>query len=169
MDKFKPWFVNVQLGLMQVVKLGYDPASGPEQVLTSAAKAQNKPIIGLETAKQQIGYFNNLPETVQMQMLTDTIEQRDTVGNDFGRMVDDWAGGRPEALAKIMNDSLTGSLLLRATLLTDRNARWADWIEQRLKTPGTVFIAVGAGHLAGEKSVQSDLAVDGIQAKRVDY
>ena len=43
-------------------------------------------------------------------------------------------------------------------LLYNRNANWADWIENRLQEPGSVFIAVGAGHLAGEKSVQDMLA-----------
>ena len=48
---------------------------------------------------------------------------------------------------------------LAAALLYDRNANWAEWIEARLNsTPGTVFIAVGAGHLAGERSVQDYLA-----------
>ena len=47
--------------------------------------------------------------------------------------------------------------VLRERLLTSRNANWAGWIEQRLEQPGTVFIAVGAGHLAGEGSVQDHL------------
>ncbi len=35
--------------------------------------------------------------------------------------------------------------------------------------PGTVFIAVGAGHLAGNDSVQAMLAGRKLTATRVDY
>jgi uncharacterized protein YbaP (TraB family) len=41
------------------------------------------------------------------------------------------------------------------------------WIKQRLTKPGKVFIAVGAGHLAGRGSVQEQLAKQGITATRV--
>ena len=53
--------------------------------------------------------------------------------------------------------------------IADRNARWADWIEQRMARPGTVFLAVGAGHLAGDKSVQAQLAKHKLTATRVAY
>ncbi len=35
--------------------------------------------------------------------------------------------------------------------------------------PGTVFIAVGAGHLAGEHSVQDYLKKQGLAATRIEY
>jgi uncharacterized protein len=35
--------------------------------------------------------------------------------------------------------------------------------------PGTVFLAVGAGHLAGEGSVQSQLAGHKLKATRIAY
>ena len=47
-------------------------------------------------------------------------------------------------------------------LITDRNARWGQWIANRLDQPGTVFVAVGSGHLAGKDSVQQWLAARGI-------
>ena len=52
-------------------------------------------------------------------------------------------------------------------MFTERNARWADWIAARLQTPGTVFVAVGAGHLAGKDSVLVRLAEKGITSQRV--
>jgi uncharacterized protein YbaP (TraB family) len=52
-------------------------------------------------------------------------------------------------------------------LITDRNARWGQWIANRLEQPGIVFIAVGTGHLAGKDSVQRWLAARGISATRV--
>ena len=58
---------------------------------------------------------------------------------------------------------------LAKVLLHDRNARWADTIKARMDQPGTVFIAVGAGHLAGNHSVQDYLKDRGLTATRVEY
>ena len=68
-----------------------------------------------------------------------------------------------------MNDSLKDSPEVAKVLLIDRNKRWAAWIKGRLATPGTVFMAVGAGHLAGSDSVQAQLAKLGVTARRVAY
>ena len=46
--------------------------------------------------------------------------------------------------------------------------RWADWVAARLQTPGTVFVAVGAGHLAGRDSLLVQLAQRGLECRRVN-
>jgi TraB/PrgY/gumN family len=39
-DKMRPWFAAVTLSLLPIQKLGYDPANGPEAVLTKAARVR---------------------------------------------------------------------------------------------------------------------------------
>jgi uncharacterized protein YbaP (TraB family) len=51
--------------------------------------------------------------------------------------------------------------------MTRRNAAWASWIEARLDQPGTLFMAVGAGHLAGRDSVQELLRARGLASTRI--
>jgi uncharacterized protein YbaP (TraB family) len=53
-------------------------------------------------------------------------------------------------------------------MFDDRNGRWAQWIARRLQKPGVVFVAVGAGHLAGKDSVQHKLGRYGIRTARVN-
>ena len=72
-------------------------------------------------------------------------------------------------LAKELNDGVARSPESMRVLLIDRNKRWADWIAARMAQPGTVFIAVGAGHLAGKNSVQRELASRGVKTQRVKY
>ena len=168
-DRVKPWFAATNLSILPLMKLGYDPANGPESIITAEAKAQNKPVIGLETAEQQIGYFGALSDKAQISFLDSTLDELPKVGPQMATMVDEWAKGEPDALAREMNDSLKDSPEVAKVLLVDRNKRWAGWIQNRLATPGTVFIAVGAGHLAGPQSVQRQLARLGIRAERVKY
>ncbi|KQU62601.1 polysaccharide biosynthesis protein GumN [Sphingomonas sp. Leaf339] len=169
LDKFKPWLAATQLSVTPLAKLGYDTSNGPEQVITAAAKAAGKPVTGLETAAQQLGYFSSLSDKAQLEFLGSTIDELPTVETVMSKMVDDWAAGRPEALAEDMNDSLKDSPEVAKVLLVDRNKRWATWIKQRMARPGTVFIAVGAGHLAGADSVQAQLNALGVKATRVAY
>jgi len=81
-------------------------------------------------------------------------------------MVTEWVEGDADALAALMNEGMSDPEAAEA-LLYSRNRNWAEWIDARLEQPGTVFMAVGAGHLAGEKSVQDYLTERGIVSKRV--
>jgi hypothetical protein len=82
------------------------------------------------------------------------------------RMVAEWLEGDADGLTVLMNEGLTDPVLADA-LLYQRNKRWAEWIDERLDRPGTVFIAVGAGHLAGRDSVQDYLTRSGLTVTRV--
>jgi uncharacterized protein YbaP (TraB family) len=169
LDRYKPWLAATQLSIAPLSKLGYDATNGPEQVITAAAKAAGKPLTGLETAEQQLGYFSNLSDGAQISFLTSTMDELPKAADTMARMVDDWAAGRPDRLARDMNESLKDSPEVAKVLLVDRNKRWAEWIRQRLAKPGTVFVAVGAGHLAGADSVQAQLAKAGVTARRIAY
>ncbi|WNO53339.1 TraB/GumN family protein [Stakelama saccharophila] len=168
-DRFEPWFAATLLSVAPLQKLGYDPVNGPEAVLTAAAEAAKKKLGALETPEQQLGYLDSLSDEAQIAFLTSTLEDMDEAQAMMDAMVDRWSSGDPQALGKLLNDELTDSPELQKILLTDRNANWADWIDTRLDTPGTVFVAVGAGHLAGEGSVQEQLAAHDLIAARIDY
>lgn len=168
-DRFDPWLASVQLSMMTLVKQGYDPQSGAEEALHSAAKAAGKPISGLETMEEQFSFFDSLSEEAQIKYLVETVDKLAEAGSILDKMVAEWAQGDADGLAALMNEGFTGSPEAVKKLLTDRNARWAEWIGKRLDKPGTVFVAVGAGHLAGKGSVQAYLADRKIKATRIEY
>ena len=69
---------------------------------------------------------------------------------------------------------LGGRIVWRGVLLNILNPKipmfFLSFLPQFLSpgdTPGTVFIAVGAGHLGGKGSVQDELAKTGISSARV--
>ena len=168
-DRLDPWLAAVTLSVAPLQKLGYDPESGAEKVIGAAARAAGKPVRGLETVEQQLGYFDSLPEPLQIDYLVSTIDDYPQMGATLDKMVANWSGGDPDALARTMNEEMRELPELGKVLLTDRNARWAEWIEQRMAKPGTVFLAVGAGHLAGGDSVQAFLAKRQLSAERIAY
>ncbi len=53
-------------------------------------------------------------------------------------------------------------------LLARRNRAWAGWLDARLDQPGTVLVAVGAGHFEGPRSVLAMLEARGLKAERIE-
>ena len=78
-----------------------------------------------------------------------------------------WTRGDVKAMGESFNRELKDSPELRENLLRKRNANWNYWLQRRMQQPGTVFVAVGAGHLSGSDSVISMLEKSGYKVKRV--
>jgi hypothetical protein len=79
-----------------------------------------------------------------------------------------WKRGDQSVFVDMLGQLKAASPQTYKMMFTERNIRWADWIRARLRTPGTVFVAVGAGHLAGPDSLLVRLAERGIPSQRVD-
>ncbi len=167
LENFEPWFAATVLSLTAIGKAGYSPESGVERQLSAAAKRDGKTMGALETLEEQLGFFASLPQPAQIAFLKGAVEQMPEAKAFFDRMVASWAKGDPDALAAMMNEAMRTSPELVDTLLTKRNERWAKWIDDRLDKPGTVFVAVGAGHLAGKGSVQDYLKARKLMALRI--
>jgi uncharacterized protein YbaP (TraB family) len=165
-DGYEPWYAAIALSTLPLTRTGYDARFGVEQALDTRAKELGHPHGALETAAFQIGLFDSLPLDAQQHYFAEVIDKLPTVTDELGRIVTAWRKGDADGLAALMNDEEDDPALLEK-LLINRNKTWAAWIKQRLAKPGAVFIAVGAGHLAGPGSVQDQLAAQGIAAQRV--
>lgn len=167
LDGDEPWLAAVMLSVLPVQQLGYGAEDGAEAVLTKAAGEARKPIGGLETARLQFGYFDHLSPPAQQALLDEAIDDLPKARETMEATIAAWRKGDTDALAHLVNDDLKRSPEVADALLVQRNRNWAGWIAERMKAPGTVFIAVGAGHLAGPQSVQAELARRGLKAERV--
>jgi uncharacterized protein len=166
LDAYDTWYAALALGNADAARRGQDPRKGVESILTARARKRRIPVQGFETAEAQLTFFDTLPDPDQTRLLLSTLDDLPAADAKTKALVADWLAGRPDALAATLNREFTGAPVLRRLLLTDRNARWAAWIADRMKRPGRVFIAVGAGHLAGDDSVQQKLAAAGFVVVR---
>lgn len=169
LEQMKPWFAGVTLAMAPLAKLGYLPDHGVENVLQRSAAEAKMPMIGLETFEQQMGFFSGLSEEDQIEFLMSGVDDMPEFAAMIGKMERAWATGDTEATVELFYDGLDDTPAVYDVLLKQRNSAWADWIEQRMAAPGTVFVAVGAGHLAGDSSVQAMLAAKGMTATRLEY
>ena len=166
-DRFRPFFVGMNLSVAQLQKVGIDQKHGAETVLTAAAKAASKPVREIESAEFQLGMMASIPEKDQLASLEETVAKLDQIGPEMLKLMHLWGSGDAERFGKLMQDMSASSPVAHKIIFTDRNAIWAKWIDDRLDKPGTVFMAVGTGHLAGNDSVQALLSKRGIKAARV--
>ncbi|MHA6721061.1 TraB/GumN family protein [Sphingomonas sp. RS6] len=166
-DREEPWLAALTLSLLPLQKAHYDDANGAEQVLEAAARKAGKRVVGLETAAQQFGYFDRLSPAAQSRMLRATLDGLPVAGRTLDSAVAAWSKGDTDLLAGILNTDLASNPELRDVLLVQRNRRWAGWITGRMARPGTVFVAVGAGHLAGRDSLVAMLAARGLKVERL--
>jgi len=160
------WFAALMLTMVPLQIGGYNLADGIDTQVAEKARTLNLANEALESADYQINLFENLPQDTQASYLDEVVTSLPTTKSDIDSMVAAWQKGDAEALAKLLNEQ-EDDPVMRATLLLNRNEAWAAWLKQRLETPGTVFVAVGAGHLAGAGSVQDQLARLGISSERV--
>ena len=167
LDIMRPWLAALTLAGAPLKQGGLDAEHGVDKLLQAQMTEAGKPVNGLETAAQQIGFLANLPAPLQLDFLRSTLHDVDQDNAQFAALIVAWKAGDTDAIARLENDEIRkASPGLYKTLLVDRNKAWATKIAAMLQQPGTVFIAVGAAHLAGPDSVQAQLQQLGINTAR---
>jgi len=166
-DTMKTWTAGFILLGDQFRGMGLKGGQGVEAVLRSKFTTEGKPIGQLETNEQQLGFFNTLPEEAQRSLLEGALDNNKNADDEFAGMLKAWADGDVAGIARTFDRDLGPSPALEQALIQRRNENWSRWIEQRMAQPGSVMIAVGAGHLAGDHSVIAMLQKDGYRVRRV--
>jgi uncharacterized protein YbaP (TraB family) len=166
-DRMETWAAAFVLLGTQFKDLGLTGEAGVESVLRTAFTSAGKPVGQLETNAEQLGLFDTLPESAQLSLLEGAIEAPGEMRGEFQKMLAAWGRGDVAQIGATFNEDLASSPELREALLRRRNVNWSRWIQRRMATPGSVLVAVGAGHLAGSDSVIAMLQRDGYRVRRV--
>lgn len=166
-NKMQPWLVGLQIAMGQYVAQGFDPNSGVDKVLEKMAMDKGKKVISLETADYQMRALSVLGKEAKSGMLDELLADLPAINKTILALKDAWMKGDMNGLAKLMNDDMAKYPQAQEALLFTRNKNWVVKIDQFMAEPGTKFMAVGAGHLAGDKSVIDLLNKAGIKVERV--
>lgn len=166
-DRMETWAAAFTLLGTQFRSIGLEGEDGVETTLKDSFTASGKPIGQLETNAEQLGFFDRLPEQAQRDLLLSALEDPASARREFDGMLASWTRGDVGGMARSFNEEMESSPALKDALLVQRNRNWAGWVERRMAQPGTVFVAVGAGHLAGSESVIAMLQQRGLKVSRV--
>jgi uncharacterized protein YbaP (TraB family) len=168
LDGMKSWAAAIILTGVAMNEVGIGAESGVEAQLSALFRGKGEPVDGLETPEQQLGFFNALAEKSQASFLIATLDSPAKARKEFDEMVAAWSKGDVPGIARAFSEDPEFTPELRDLLVRRRNAAWAEALRKRMDRPGTSFVAVGAGHLAGEDSLIGLLKAKGLKVERAD-
>ena len=164
---YRPWLAGVTIGALQVQKKGGDPDAGVDKILWREAVKEGKMLGYFETMEQQISLFGAMTPEEELKFFEDGLRQLIEAPDLLDDITRDWQAGRVNELAHKLNSAMEGQDSLRDRMMVKRNHAWAEKIAELMEGEGKVFVAVGAGHLAGEGSLQEHLEELGYTVSRL--
>jgi uncharacterized protein YbaP (TraB family) len=156
LDRLKPWLAEIALAAGAYRRVGADAASGVEQAISAMAPAARRQ--AFESPTEQIALLSGGPIPEQLASLRETLKEMEDDPDEFATLVKAWMAGDVATLRKEALDPLrAASPDLFRRLVTERNARWAQVLDARMKGHGRTVVVVGVGHLIGPNSVPARL------------
>lgn len=146
---------------------GLSVDQGADAVLHKAADQLGKPVIGLESFEFQLGMYDRLPGTSPARTVQKQAAPNHGVARQMKQMLTAWNHGDHRTFEQVVAAVHSQSPEAYQIMFAERNAAWAQWVGARMQRPGTVFVAVGTGHLVGRDSLQALLASRGFTSTRV--
>ena len=126
--------------------------SGIEEELLKIVTAQKKEIKGFETIQIQASVFDSIPYASQAEELLKTIDSINTYKKYFDTMLNVYKTQQLSEIETMFTKAEFGMQKNQDILLDNRNKNWVEQLNKILPTKN-LFIAVGAGHLVGEKGL----------------
>jgi len=126
-----------------------------EQVIMTEAREHNKKIKGLETMSYQAGVLDSIPYKLQADQLVSYIDKANKGEDDdkeMKEMYDAYNSQDLKRLEKLLIETDVSISGFTDILLYHRNENWVKKLIPLLPKK-SLLIAVGAGHLPGERGV----------------
>ncbi len=152
LETYKPMMAS---SLLSEGEMPCEGAISMEQVIMGAAKEKGKKIKGLETMAQQAGFLDSIPYKYQAAELVKYIDSADSEKGEnqlMNQLFDAYRNQDLKKLEELMLDGDAGMSSFADILLYRRNANWVFKLKT-LMADRSLLVAVGAGHLPGEKGV----------------
>lgn len=164
-DRLKPWAAATTLSIPETAR-----GVTLDQQLYDEAQRQGKSIFGIETAAEQIAVLNGMTLDDQLELLKGAVGTFDQRFKIYTALINDYVARDIDAIFALDHKYSGGDEALsrevEQRLFVERNRRIAKRIVPRFKA-GKVFVAIGAGHLAGAQGVLSLLQRRGYTITRV--
>jgi uncharacterized protein YbaP (TraB family) len=157
----RPWLAALVFDVAGAMHAHYSLDSGVDHQVNLYAQAQHKQIAHFETVADQLALFTPKDKALEIKEFDTGLKEIVSDPDELNRLVEAWESGDAARVGSIMNAALAKDPDAAKALLEDRNAKWVAELRTMLAQRHTYFIAVGAGHLVGPKSVPALLRADG--------
>lgn len=166
-NQMKPWAAMMTLSTPP-------PETGffMDLSLSLRASGSGLKVVGLETLEQQLSFLEEMPMALQLSLLDQAVADFSQVNEVHDQMVDTYLENNLVLLTSLTEEQLQvvgdeASDYFMKTGINDRNLHMADSLLAQLEH-NTVFAAVGALHLPGEKGLINLLREQGYEVNPMD-
>lgn len=166
-SQFKPSLAAIMLAMVEIQKLGFDPAHGVDKHFFDRARKAGKQTGALETVDFQINLVTEFTKEEGELLMKTTLKDIDNTRTMYDDILKAWQTGDADALEKLINEALSEAPVIAKRMLTDRNLNWVPKIRELVNGKKTVIVIVGAGHLVGREGVVELLKKEGLKVTQL--
>ena len=163
----KPWMASLTLDALEWQKAGFDADLGLDKHFYDSARADGRPVQGLETVEYQLSMFDGMTPEQQDHMLADSIKELSTEQASVTTVANAWKAGDAPGVERIVLQDLKSDPAMYQRLLVDRNRNWLPRIEALFTRPRPSLVVVGAAHLVGPDGLLQMLKARGYTIEQV--
>jgi uncharacterized protein YbaP (TraB family) len=132
LEKSEPWYAAINVEMMMLMRIGFNPMHGVEFHFSELAQRDNKEILGFETTRQQLEFLDNLSPEAQRDMLIQTMSDSMELTEIMDEMINAWYHGDIEYLEKTLLADMQDLEELHETIVVRRNRNWVEKIQKLL-------------------------------------
>jgi uncharacterized protein YbaP (TraB family) len=166
-EHLRPWFLAEALSSRTLERAGFTDQFGIDFYFFRKAKAAGKPVLGLETLRDQAEIFDRFDDRQNEQYLLSTLSGLPAYEEMIRRLVNAWKDGDVRLLDRLLNQDKQSDPFTHETLFSRRNSKWLPEIERFAHGNGNYLIIVGAGHLVGDDGVVAQLRRAGFSVQQL--
>jgi uncharacterized protein YbaP (TraB family) len=166
-EQLRPWFLAEALSSRTLERAGFNDQFGIDLYFYRKAKAAGKPVLGLETLRDQAKIFDRFDDRQNEQYLLSTLSGLPESVEMIRRLVNAWKDGDVRLLDRLLNQDKQADPITHETLFSRRNSKWVPEIERFAHGDGNYLVIVGAGHLVGDDGIVAQLRQAGFSVQQL--
>ena len=164
LETYKPLLAASMIMEQQVGEC--DNMISMEQLVMKESKKNGVAIKGMESMEYQMAIFDSIPYSFQAKQLVKMVEEGNSDGSEMKKITEVYRSQLLDQMEELTKKEDMGISNFADLLLYNRNRDWAKKM-QSLMSKGSLVVAVGAGHLPGEKGVINLLRKAGYKVEPV--
>ncbi len=166
---FKPAMLTTMYSVVQyskAKKLTKEPEA-LDIIIQKAGKKENKEIIALETADEQIEVlFNSLTLEKQAEILVKSVKEKEKGIEQMQKLDEAYLAGDLKKMEELYSEDEDMTEEYKKALVDTRNLKWISKLNKLFETKSGV-VAVGCLHLVGETGLIKQLEKNGFSVEPV--
>jgi uncharacterized protein len=164
--RFKPALLGELITSRYTELSGFREDLGVDRYFFSQAKNTRKPVLGLETVRDQARVLSS-DDTSGEARLVEAIFSLPAAKAILDELVIAWKAGRINTLDRLLNQDEWNDPKSFESMFLQRNQKWLPQIERFLESDGNYLVIVGSGHLVGDHGLVRALQGRGYKVKQL--